>query len=197
MRSVSKATVVGEERGAAHALGEAIERDRADRVALRPPFDGGYAVHRSCRELLAQQRCGRTCCLGTAAARRGRPRRSGPCRRGSCCRSAASNFSAIELLVGRAHDEHDALPEPRVLDAEGDRVAHEPGAVDDLLDLGRADPVAGGLDHLVVAPDEVEEALLVGLDDVARPHRELRVVIAGGAARGGRKRSAVRSGSFQ
>ena len=64
--------------------------------------------------------------------------------------------------VRGARDEHDPLPEPRVVDAERHRVAHEPGAVHDLLDLGRADPVAGGLDHLVVAPDEVEEALLVG-----------------------------------
>ena len=48
-----------------------------------------------------------------------------------------------------------------------------PVRVGDLLDLGRADPVAGGLDHLVVAADEVEEALLVGDDGVARPDREL------------------------
>ena len=52
-------------------------------------------------------------------------------------------------------------PSVGILDAEGDRIAHQPGVVGHLLDLGRAHPVPGGLDHFVLAADEVQEPLLV------------------------------------
>ena len=77
------------------------------------------------------------------------------------------------MAVRRADGEHDVLPETLVVDAERDRVTDEPGAVDDLLDLGRAHAVARGLDHLVLAADEVQEPFLVAADEVAREDRRL------------------------
>ena len=92
----------------------------------------------------------------------------------------------LQPAIGRARHEHDPLAEPLVVDAEGDCVADQPGRVSDLLDLGRADPVARGLDHLVLAADEVEEALLVALDQVAGEDRGLGRAARRASGLGGR-----------
>src|SRR5690606_14800174 len=52
-------------------------------------------------------------------------------------------------------------------------IADEARAVGGFLDLGGADPIAGGFDHLVAPSDIVKEALGVGDDDVAGKHRPL------------------------
>ena len=82
------------------------------------------------------------------------------------------------MAVGGRGDEDDPLAEALIGHADGDRVPDEAGRVGGLLDLGRADAVAGGLDH-VVAPTHIEEeALFVRDDGVPRPDGAL-----GGAPR--------------
>ena len=179
-----RAAVVREERRRADARGESLEVDPADGVAgdgRRVVVDGAHAATSSPRssarsnlpfgergDLAAHGHVARDHVAGKLLGQHARAARPGrrPRRR-------------------RAHDERDGLADALVLDAEGDRVAHEAGVVHGLLDLGRADAVAGRLDHLVLAADEVEEALLVGDDDVARVHRHLRRAQRAVAARRG------------
>ena len=61
-----------------------------------------------------------------------------------------------------------------VVEAHGQRLRHQPAGKHRLLHLGRAHPVARGLDHLVAAADEVQEALVVAAHRVAGEHRVLR-----------------------
>ena len=174
--------VVGEERRAADPGREPLELDAADAVALHAARgDRGDRAHAASSWRI---RLRSNLLLGE----RGSSVADDHVARDHVQRQLAlehvDQLGLVEPPVGGARDEHDPLPEARVLDAERDRVAHEPGAVDDLLDLRRADPVAGGLDHLVVAADEVQEALVVGLDDVARPDGELGALDARVAAGG-------------
>src|SRR5215216_6243781 len=64
-------------------------------------------------------------------------------------------------------DRHDELAHLRVLHPEGARLVHEPRAYKEVLHLLRAQAVALGFDHGVVAADEVEETLLIAPDRVA------------------------------
>ncbi len=60
-----------------------------------------------------------------------------------------------------------------VRNADRDGLGDQAGGVGRLLHLGRAQPVAGGLDHVVGPSHEVDEAVLVPVGDVARPDGDL------------------------
>ncbi len=107
---------------------------------------------------------------------------------------AAGLASSSDSLRSRLATRTMCCPRAGSSDAERDRVAHQAGVVRDLLDLRRADPVAGRLDHLVAAADEEQESFLVAHHDRVpgkdghlgcAPARIARPAI-------GRKRSAVR-----
>src|SRR6516225_4047601 len=79
----------------------------------------------------------------------------------------------IELTAGwRRGHECDRLAERRMLDAEGRAFADEPRGIDRLFDFGRRDAIAGGLDHLVATPDEIQEAFGITPHRVAGEHRD-------------------------
>ena len=75
--------------------------------------------------------------------------------------------------------ERDPLAEPLVGIAERHRLVDQARGDRRLLDLGRADPVARGLDHPVLAADEIEQALPVPAHPVARPDRHAAIGRAG------------------
>ncbi len=121
--------------------------------------------------------CGRSCRSGCAAA--ARPRTS-MLRRHHVGRQALAALRRAALAASSAAPgfgvatTHDRLAEHRVRHAE--RRALRPTScvrVEHLLDLGRADAIARGLDHLVAPADEVEKALVVPAHGVAREHRDL------------------------
>ena len=87
--------------------------------------------------------------------------------------ASSAATSSASAAVGRGGDHLDRLAQRRVLDAEGHAFADQPGGVQHLFHLGRADAVARGLDHLVAPADEVQEALGVAAHRVAREHRVL------------------------
>src|SRR5215211_5988006 len=64
-------------------------------------------------------------------------------------------------------DRHDEMAHLRVWHPEGARLVHEPRAYKEVLYLLRAQAVALGFDHGVLAADEVEETLLIAPDRVA------------------------------
>ncbi len=67
----------------------------------------------------------------------------------------------------RMHEGVDGLPFDLVRQADGRRLGHGRVADQRDLDLGRAQPVAGDLDHVVHAADDPEVAVLVALGRVA------------------------------
>src|ERR671916_858401 len=81
----------------------------------------------------------------------------------------------VGLSVLERDDGHDELAHLRVLHPEGARLVHEAAPYKEVLDLLGAQAVALGLDHGVVAPDEVEVSLLVLADEVARIDHSLYV----------------------
>src|SRR5215211_4762332 len=74
---------------------------------------------------------------------------------------------ALGRSVLERDDGHDELANLRVLDPEGASLVHETASYKEVLHLLRAQAVALGLDHCVVAPYEVEVALLIPADEVA------------------------------
>ena len=118
-----------------------------------------------------------------------------PCRpagaRGTRASSAPASSAAPRR---RRRDDDDRLAERRVRDAERGALRRPAAcAYSDFLDLGRADAVARGLDHLVAPADEVEEAFLVHAHGVAREHGDLGQHQPGLAARAAGLDSARRS----
>src|SRR5260370_25369897 len=63
------------------------------------------------------------------------------------------------------------------------RCADETGGIDDFLNCGWAHAIAGCLDHLIPAADEIEETLGVAAHDVAGPHGDFGQANPRGLAR--------------
>ena len=79
-------------------------------------------------------------------------RRRAPCRAAvRACNAPMQRPRPSSSPPAARHHERDLLAQRRVVHAECDRVADEPGRVRGLFDLGRADAVARRLDHLVRA----------------------------------------------
>ena len=93
------------------------------------------------------------------------------------------------------------LAQRLVVHTKGHAFTDQPGGVEDLLDLGGADPVARGLHHLVAAAHEVQKALGIAAHRVAGEHGDLGQLHASLAAtHAGRQRLValgVFSASFQ
>ena len=89
------------------------------------------------------------------------------------------------------------LLESRMRHAESDRLRSQTALQHHFLDLGRADLVAGCLDHVFRARDEIQEAPASrrtrSPDQTARSQEG----IAGGRRGNDRNRAALRSGWFQ
>src|SRR5215211_1496637 len=82
---------------------------------------------------------------------------------------------ALGRSVLERDDGHDELANLRVLDPEGASLVHETASYKEVLHLLRAQAVALGLDHCVVAPYEVEVAFLIPAGEVARIDNPLRI----------------------
>src|SRR5918998_345826 len=82
---------------------------------------------------------------------------------------------AVAAAVLERDDGHDDLAQLGVLHPEGARLVHDAASYQEVLDLLGAQAVALGLDHGVVAPDEVEVSLLIRKDEVARIDHPLHV----------------------
>ena len=80
--------------------------------------------------------------------------------------AVSEQIALVESGERRDGDMHD-LAELVVVDPESDRVADDPAAADQVLDLVGAEAEAAGLDHRVVARDEPEVAVRVDADRVA------------------------------
>ena len=78
----------------------------------------------------------------------------------------------VDLIPQRLDYRDDGLPQRRMRNAQRRRFGHLTAAVEDFLDFGRTDPVAGGLDHVILAANEIQEAVLVHPRGVARPDRQ-------------------------
>ena len=76
------------------------------------------------------------------------------------------------LLARRVARDHrdDALPDPLVRHTDRHRLPHLAARGDRVLDLAGTDAVPRGLDHLIVAPDEAEQAVRALDHGVAGPH---------------------------
>ena len=79
----------------------------------------------------------------------------------------------VRRPAGGGDDDLNRLAQGCVVDTKGDALADQPGGVEDFLDLGRADPIARGLDHLVAPADEIEEPLVVHAHGIAGEHGDL------------------------
>ena len=87
---------------------------------------------------------------------------------GEAVAAEARDLLGGQLVAGARHDDGgDGLDPARVRDAEHGRLGHRRVRVDDLLDLARGDVLAAGLDHVLLAVDDVEVALVVEDAEVA------------------------------
>src|SRR3546814_1565553 len=86
---------------------------------------------------------------------------------------AQASFGRLGV-AHRARDDDDRLPHPLVGHAERRRLGRFAAAQHRFFDLGRADPVARALDHLVVTTDETKQAVRPLDHRIARPDGEDR-----------------------
>ena len=87
---------------------------------------------------------------------------------GEAVAAEARDLLGGQLVAGARHDDGgDGLDPARVGDAEHGRLGHRRVRVDDLLDLARGDVLAARLDHVLLAVDDVEVALVVEDAEVA------------------------------
>ena len=120
--------------------------------------------------------CGRSCRSDCAAAApAGRRCRPAPCTPAGARGTRPASASGVERRrrLRRCATTTIACPSVGCANAERGDFADEPRRVEDFLDFGRTDAVAGGLDHLVAPADEVQEAVVVHAHGVAREDGDL------------------------
>ena len=91
----------------------------------------------------------------------------------------AAQLRLVELVPGlRGNVSVNDVAEEIVRDPDRGRLAHPGDPVEDLLDLAWDDLLATGLEDIVAAADEVEEAVLVASEQVAGHEHALGLVAA-------------------
>ena len=72
------------------------------------------------------------------------------------------------------------MAQPLVGNPQGHCFGHQPAGQGGLFDLLRADPIARAFDHRIAPSGEIEQAIGLAPDPVARPYRHAAIARGGG-----------------